>query len=157
MKNLLILLMSIIAVSVTASASVQKEVVPVELGAKSFSDGDVIQIIKVLSSSERLEQGDVVTVRGKYRLDSVESANLFLLLTQTKSDGKAEIDKLQKVKAKRGWHQFEATVTVKHQGFLHLTFYDNETGAPFGGVYFGTPSQMANAKGISVEHYQDNR
>ena len=132
-------------------------IVPVEIGAKAFRDGDVIEITQVVSTSQKLEQGDVVTVRGRYRLDTTDSARLMLLLTQTESDGQEEVDKSQIVKAEQGWHEFETSITVKHRGFLHLTFYDNKDGKPFGGVYFGTSPQMANAKDISIAHYQTKK
>ncbi|MCB1230464.1 MAG: hypothetical protein KDN19_09375 [Verrucomicrobiae bacterium] len=118
------------------------ESVPVKLGPKSFRDGDVIQILEVESTSPRLEQGDMVTVRGKYRLVSEPSAILALFLTQTKGDGHEETDPSQTVAAVGGWHDFEATILVKHRGFLHLSFYDKVKGNGFGGVYFGTVDQV---------------
>ncbi|WP_411826158.1 hypothetical protein [Luteolibacter sp. AS25] len=156
MKTTAILLISILVFSVAARASVEKIIVPVQIGAKAFRDGDVVQISEVISTSRNLEPGDVVTVRGRYRLDSIEAARLILLVTQTESDGFEETDKSQIVQAKRGWHEFEATLTIKHRGFLHLTFYDG-IGEPIGGVYFGTPFQMAKAKDLSVAHYKVDR
>lgn len=157
MKTTLITLVGILAQNFAIHASLLSVIVPVQIGAKAFRDGDVIQITQVVSTSENLEQGDVVTVRGRYRLDSVDSARLLLLLTQTESDGREETDELQIVGAEKGWHAFEASITVKHRGFLHLTFYDDKTGKPFGGVYFGTPSQIAKAEDLSIAHYQTNR
>ena len=156
MKTTVILLMSILAIPAASNAALEQKVVPVQIGAKAFRDGDVVQITEVLSTSKDLEPGDTVTVRGRYRLDSVDSARLMLLLTQTESDGREETDKSQIVTAKRGWHEFEAIITVKHRGFLHLTFYDG-IGEPIGGVYFGTASQMAKAEGLSISHYKTDR
>lgn len=138
-------------------ASVKTEVVTVKLGPKSFRDGDVIRIDSVESTSPRLEIGDQVTIHGKYRLDSQDDATLALYLTQTKGDGTEETDPGQIVNAKRGWHEFSAAITIKHKGFLHLTFYDNTTGSPFGGVYFGTPDQISSGVPVSIDHYKSAR
>lgn len=129
------------------------ESVPVKLGPKAFRDGDVIQILEVESTSPELEQGDSVTVRGKYRLDSEKSAVLSLYLTQTAGDGREETEPKQTLPAVAGWHDFELSILIKHRGFLHLTFYSHEEGKPLGGVYFGTVEQMARADDRLVAHY----
>jgi hypothetical protein len=115
---------------------------PTVLGPKAFRDGDVIEITDVQATSPRLEQGDTAIVRGRYRLESQKNAHLALFLTQTESGGATEVDPRQtmQVDALRG--EFELTTTIAHRGVLHVTFYDNESGKPFGGVYFGTRDQM---------------
>ena len=118
------------------------ESVPIKLGPKAFRDGDVIQILEVEATSPALEQGDTVTVKGRYRLDSEPSAMLSLFLTRTEGDGREEIDPGQSVDAVAGWHEFEVRILIKHRGFLHLSFHDKSTGAGFGGVYFGTVDQV---------------
>ncbi|MES2438798.1 MAG: hypothetical protein V4584_07020 [Verrucomicrobiota bacterium] len=153
MKTLLILIAAVF-LSPTVFAQPVQKVVPVQLGAKAFKDGDVILIEEVRSTSPRLEQGDTVTVKGRYRLASTDLASLQLLLTQVKGDGREETDSKQTVNASQGGSKpFEVTITVKHRGFLHLTFYETKSGKPFGGVYFGTPRQMARAADLSVSHY----
>jgi hypothetical protein len=150
-KHLIPLIFALMASSVFA-APVDK-VVPVELGPKAFKDGDVIQIEEVRSTSPRLEQGDTVTVKGRYRLESVDSASLRFLLTQVEGNGAEETDAKQVTKAEKGWKDFETTITVKHRGVLHLTFYDDASGKPFGGVYFGTAGQLSETKDSWVAHY----
>lgn len=156
MKANLLLTLDLLATGL-GFAAVSTEIVTVKLGPKTFRDGDAIRIDSVESTSPNLEPGDRVTVRGKYRLDSQDDAKLALFLTQTEGDGIEETDSTQLVEAKRGWHDFTASITIKHRGQLHLTFYDNSTGAPFGGVYFGTPDQIANANPASIDHYQTER
>jgi hypothetical protein len=137
----------------TLSAKPLQQPVPIQLGAKAFRDGDVIRIDEVLSTSPRLEQGDTITIKGYFRLESRTEASLQLLLTQTEGDGVEETDATQGISTTKGTGQFEVTITVKHKGYLHLTFYDTDTGKPFGGTYFGTTDQMSQAPNLCVDHY----
>jgi hypothetical protein len=125
---------------------------PTVLGPKAFRDGDVIEITDVQATSPKLEQGDSLTVRGRVRLASHDQAQLALYLTQTEGDGREEVDPSQTIRVKRGRGDFELKATIKHRGFLHLTLYD-ESGQPFGGVYFGTAPQMKQIEKWSVEYY----
>ena len=127
--------------------------VTVELGPKSYRDGDVIQITNVTSTSPRLEQGDNVTVRGRALLSSHSKANLCLYLTATESAGHGKSDARQSTVVKRGTNEFELTTTIKNRGALHLTFYHPETGKPLGGVYFGTADQMTSIADWDVRYY----
>ncbi len=122
------------------------------LGPKAFRDGDVIEITDVRATSPKLEPGDSVTVRGRVRLASQEQAQLGLYLTQTEGNGSAETDPSQTVQVKRGLSDFELKATIKHRGALHLTLYDR-SGAPFGGVYFGTAAQMKRIESGSLDYY----
>lgn len=124
-----------------------------DLGLKAFRDGDVVEIKEVRSTSPRLEQGDTVTVKGRVRVESADGARLCLYLTQTKGDGLEETDATQEILVQRGLHDFKLAMTIKHQGKLHLTLYDRESGKPFGGVYFGTPSQMDEISDWDVSYY----
>jgi len=126
--------------------------VAVVLGPKAFRDGDVIEITAVRATSPKLEQGDSVTVRGRFRLASRDQAELALFLTQTEGDGGDETDASQVVRVKRGGGDFELRATIRHRGVLHLTLYD-ERGWPFGGVYFGTAAQMKRIEGWSLDYY----
>jgi len=140
-------------VCTTVFAAPIREIVPIQLGAKAFRDGDAIQIEEVRSTSPDLGQGDTITVKGNYRLGSKSKASLQLLVTQTEGDGSEKIEAMQTFPATHGFEPFEVTITVKHRGYLHLTFYDTESGQPFGGTYFGTEKQMNQAAGVSVSHY----
>jgi hypothetical protein len=115
---------------------------PTVLGPKAFRDGDVIEITDVHATSPRLEQGETVTVRGRFRLNSQKEAHLALYLTQTEGDGMEEVDARQTMQAHGLRGEFELTTTIAHRGMLHVTYYDPESGKPFGGVYFGTREQM---------------
>lgn len=123
------------------------------LGPKAFRDGDVIEITDVRATSARLEQGDSVTVRGRFRLESHDEAQLSLYLTQTEGDGVEETDPGQIVRVQKGRGEFELKTTIKHRGALHLTYYSSRTGKPFGGVYFGTPRQMKAIESWDVGYY----
>jgi RNA polymerase sigma factor (sigma-70 family) len=126
--------------SAAFGAPAQPAVTPV-LGPKAFRDGDVIEITGVRSTSEKFEQGDTVTVRGRVRLATENQAQVSLFVTQTEGDGHEEIDPAQTMTVKRGNSDFELKTTIKHRGYLHVTLYDH-AGRSFGGVYFGTAEQM---------------
>lgn len=154
--SLTILFGALLAVSSTA-APVTHEV-PIKLGSNHFLVGDAIRIESVTSTSTDLAVGDTVTVTGKYRLESREHATIALYLTKTEGDRVEETDPKQTIKAKRGWHQFTAVITVKHRGLLQLAFYDPTSGKPFGEVYFGTPDQIARSGHIvTKDHYPAKR
>lgn len=142
-----------IGLALSAWSAPLMESVPVKLGPKAFREGDIIQILEVESTSPHLEPGDSVAVRGRYRLESESSAMLALFLTQTESGGSEEAEATQTLAASSGWHDFELSMLIKRRGFLHLTFYREEGGVPFGGTYFGTVEQMAKADARLVAHY----
>jgi hypothetical protein len=125
---------------------------PTFLGPKAFRDGDVIEITDVIATSPRLEQGDSVTVRGRFRLESHNQAQLALYVTQTEGDGVEEVDRAQTVQVSDPRGEFELKATIKHRGVLHITFYD-QSGQPFGGVYFGTPAQMKQIGDWDLRYY----
>jgi RNA polymerase sigma factor (sigma-70 family) len=126
------------------------------LGPKAFRDGDVIEITDVQATSPKLEQGDSLTVRGRVRLASHDVADLALYVTQTEGDGKDETDPAQTTQVKRGQSHFELKATIRHRGYLHVTLYD-QSGKPFGGVYFGTAKQMKQIESWSLEYYLDDK
>jgi len=139
--------------SVAAAAPPVQNSINVVLGPKAYRDGDVIEISEVTATSDRLEQGDSITVRGRVRLDSRESAKACLFLTQTQGDGWEEIDPGQSRAVSKGLTAFELKATIKHQGALHVTLYDSKTGKPLGGTYFGTPQQMSKIAAWDVQYH----
>lgn len=151
MKAVMISALAIVSVS-WASPPGQMPA-PTVLGPKAFLDGDVIEITDVRATSPRLEQGDSVTVRGRFRLESHEGAQLALYVTQTEGDGVEEVDPTQTIQVKRGCGEFELKTTIKHRGVLHITFYGSQTGKPFGGVYFGTAAQMERIEDWDLDYY----
>jgi hypothetical protein len=139
--------------SVAFAAPPVQEPVTVALGPKAYRDGDVIEILEVTSTSKNLEQGDTITVRGNVRLDSRNAAALCLFLTQTEGNGQEETDPGQVKNVSTGQTPFELKTMIKHKGALHVTLYDQKSGKPFGGVYFGTPEQMNRISDWKVDYY----
>ena len=136
-------------------AAPEQEPTVTMLGPKAFRDGDVIEILDVRATSPKLEQGDSLTVRGRFRLESYDDAQLALYLTQTEGDGVEEVDPDQTICVKKGRGEFELKTTIKHRGALHVTYYHRRTGKPFGGVYFGTRGQMKQIEKWDVGYYLD--
>ncbi|MDB5336414.1 MAG: hypothetical protein JWN70_2033 [Planctomycetaceae bacterium] len=151
-RKVMILALVLLASQGGAAPPLQDSVVAA-LGPKLYRDGDVVEILDVTATSPNFEQGDSVTVKGRARLQSQESANLCLLLTQTKGDGKEDTDRSQTVTISKGLQEFELKITIKHQGVLHLTYYQSSTGKPFGGTYFGTAKQMKEISKMDLSYY----
>jgi hypothetical protein len=141
--------------AIVAIAPAQRPVATV-LGPKGFLDGDVIVITDVQSTSPRLEQGDTVTVRGRYRLASREDAQLALYVTATESKGVGDVESEQTMQVTDRRGEFELKTTIECRGMLHVTFYDNQSGKGFGGVYFGTPEQMKQIEGWDWAYYRQD-
>ncbi len=154
MRQVLILALVLLTSHGVAAPPLQESIAPL-LGPKLFRDGDVIEIRDVTATSRHLEPGDSVTVKGRARLDSHDSAKLSLLLTQTQGDGSEETDPLQTVTLSKGLQEFELQITIKHRGVLHVTFYEPRTGRPFGGTYFGTAKQMQGIAEMDLSYYLD--
>lgn len=155
MKTAMLLALAITSAA-WAAPPAQNSITPV-LGPKAFHDGDVIEILDVTATSPRLEPGDSVTVKGRVRLDSRDSAKLCLLLTQTEGDGLEETDASQTLSVSRGLQDFELKITIKHRGMLHLTLYDEDSGKSFGGTYFGTEGQMKSIADWDLSYYFHER
>ncbi len=143
------LLMTCTAIAVPPA----QESIPTVLGPKAYRVGDAIEITEVTATSPHLEQGDSVTVSGKFYLKSQESANLCLFLTQTEGDGKGNTQPSQKTLVRRGNGDFTLKTTIRNRGHLHLTYYDPASGKPFGGTYFGTAEQMKSIANWDVSYY----
>ena len=152
MKTAIFALIAVVWCPALLDKPTQKPV-QIKLGPKAYRDGDVIEITEITSTSPKLEQGDTVTVTGRVRLDSESKADLCLFLTQTEGNGHEETDKTQTASIKEGTTKFELSATIKHRGILHITLYDTTTGRPFGGVYFGTETQVASTTDDWVKHY----
>jgi len=152
MKTILSLAVAFMTSAALAAPPVQ-EPVTIALGPKAYRDGDVIEISEVTATSKNLEQGDSVTVRGRVRLDSRNAGSLCLFVTQTESNSPGEVDPQQVKNVTSGFTSFELKTTIRHKGALHLTLYDQKSGKPFGGVYFGTPEQMSRISDWNVQYY----
>jgi hypothetical protein len=53
----------------------------------------------------------------------------------------------------RGSGEFVLSETIREEGRLHLSFYDPDTGNPFGGFYFGTEQQMREIADWNVKDW----
>jgi hypothetical protein len=128
---------------------------PVELiiGESQFFNADYIKIRSVKSSGSGFEIGAMVTVKGTYILNSVETANLCFYSTTTSKQGAqpkpTPTQDSQRIKARQGKHKFSLSKVIRKDGSPHLTFYHPETGKPFGGVYFGDKSNVLMKKSWS--------
>ncbi|MFT5199371.1 MAG: hypothetical protein ACI87O_002040 [Planctomycetota bacterium] len=124
-------------------SSIGSHPLDIEIGASDYPFGDGIEIESVASSTGRIEGESVLTVRGTYDLSSRDSATLYLGTTSTSS---AIVTPRSAVKnssvIKKGAGQFVLEHTVPGPGYPHVTFYDLETGKPFGGSYFGSGDSL---------------
>lgn len=117
-----------------------------EIGAAEFSGGDEIVIEEVCSSSGQLDPGAVVTVRGTYRLASRDSGSLYLGTTTQGTAAVAGDASASSCVVARGSGAFVLQHRMPAPGHLHVTFYDVQSGAPFGGKYFGRGAGLLVAK-----------
>jgi hypothetical protein len=117
-----------------------------EVGAFQFSGGDEILVEEVCSSSGHIAPGAVVTVRGRYRLASRDSGNLYLGTTTHGHSSVLGDDTASSRLVARGSGAFELQHRIPASGYLHVTFYDVQSGAPFGGKYFGRGESLLVAK-----------
>ncbi|HXY32658.1 MAG TPA: hypothetical protein VEI07_00435 [Planctomycetaceae bacterium] len=143
----------VVAGSAVAGQPPLQEPVAVKLGPKAYQDGDIIEITNVTATSPKLEQGDSLTVEGRVRLRSHESALLCLSVTQTEGDGRDVGDGPESLRIKMKQRNFSLKIAIKHRGPLHLTMYDAKTGRPFGGTYFGTADQMKKIADWKLAYY----
>lgn len=122
-----------------------------EQGASAFPFGDDVAIQSVASSTGAMTVGSTLTVRGSYALVSRSTAKLYLGLTKT---GPGTISSTEQpgcaLELNAGTGTFELVHTLQAEGFPHVTFYDLESGQPFGGVYFGLDGNVLSQ---GLTHY----
>ncbi len=128
---------------------------PVEftLGPSLFRPGDTIAITSVEATSPNFKVPDTVIVRGRYALESRQSAKLSLFVTQTKTRDSVEVQPGQKKAISQGEGEFELRLMIPQDGYLHVSFYPAESGQAFGGVYFGTAEQMKRIRDWDLSYY----
>lgn len=139
--------------SVFSVSAVQQKIIQVTIGPKFFQDGDSIIITEIKAISPDLKTGDKVTVKGSYTLASKPKATLSLFATDTQGPGKEESQPEQKKDISSGQGEFELSITLKCDGYLHVTFYSVPDGKPFGGLYFGTAKQMEEIKAWKIQDW----
>lgn len=125
-----------------------------QIGPQLFRDGDSIKIEEVKASSSKFEIGESVRVKGTYTLESHPDAKICIFVTQTEGDGKSKILPGQQLEIMKGEGAFELSIDIKHEGYLHVTFYPTN-GSGFGGVYFGESTQMKEIKDWTLDWYLD--
>jgi len=141
------------AASVFSDTTTQQKIVQVTTGVKFFKDSDTIAITEVKATSPDLKTGDKVTVKGRYILSSRPKATLSLFATDTKGPGKQETLSEQKIDILAGQGEFELSIILKYDGYLHITFYSIPEGKPIGGLYFGTAKQMEEIKDWKIQDW----
>ncbi len=114
-----------------------------EITKQAFLQGDSIEIIEILSSTDKIETGRTYTIKGKYKLSSRDQAMLHIYATngQTHS-GQGPI-------VKRGTGEFTRTFTFQKDGWLHLSFYPADGGSSFGNLYFAEKGSNQQVPDIS--------
>lgn len=129
--------------------------VDVVLGEAQFFNGDHIKIRSVESSGTGFEIGATVTVKGTYTLNSLDAADLCFFSTTAVKSGEAPratpTQDGQRTKARRGKHEFVLSKVIGDDEHPHLSFYNPQTGKPFGGVYFGDRAHVLLKKGWSYD------
>ena len=144
---------SLILLSAPIATPPLQQPVTTVLGPKAYRDGDVVEIREVTATSSRLEQGDSVTVKGRVHLQSQMRAKLCLYVTATQGAGSGKTDPAQCTIVSQGQSDFELKTTIRNRGVLHVTFYDQDSGRPLGGTYFGTVKQMTDIADWDVSYY----
>jgi len=118
--------------------------IDVTQGIKKLAAGDGITITEVFSEKGTIAAGDTITVKGTYTLASQKNARLLLSVTQDtmKAPPSEQGEGVARKTINAGTGEYEMTINISKEGWLHLGFYDPETGKPFGQLYFGTKEQM---------------
>jgi hypothetical protein len=153
-------LLLIAALAVVACSAAEKPAgLPFTTFRESFAPGDAIMIeqvwihgsgpragdtFRVGETEENQDHpprsgpriGDIVTVRGRYVLQSRRPARIGLSLTSRGPAGPLPVlpQSWQHVVEPNG--TFELAYVVRREGELHVTFYPANGGSSFGGVYF---------------------
>jgi hypothetical protein len=112
------------------------QIIPYELGASGFFAGDQINITSVRGDRKHIEPGGSYLVEGTYTLASADSADLALYCTTREPGSPAPIQDSQRIKIIRGASNFYLYETNLAGGWLHVSFYPDNSKPP-GGVYFG--------------------
>jgi hypothetical protein len=106
-----------------------------EVTSSDFTEGDWIEITKLMGTSPKIMTGEKYTIRGKYRLVSHDTAKLHIYATN------GETSSNQGPEVKSGEGEFIRTFTLIKEGsknlsYLHLSFYPADGGSSFGNTYF---------------------
>ena len=124
-----------------------------KIGPQLFREGDSIKIEEVKASSSKFKIGEIVSVKGSYTLQSEKEGKISIFVTQTEGDGHSKISPEQQFQVKKGKGNFEVSIQIQHEGYLHISFYPTEGGRGFGGVYFGKSKQMKEIEDWTLDWY----
>ena len=121
----------------------------VPTGKSSFRSGDSIRITNV-------QRGEgILTVTADYELSSEPEARISLHITSTKGSGWSRTAASQSKTISKG----KGSVTLHHpnvtEGLPHVSFYPTKGGSSFGGIYFGTPEEVAESRKYRLNYMLD--
>lgn len=136
----------LVLVASTACATVPADGIPFELGAAEFHGGDRIVIDHVHSTTGGFAPGSLVTIRGSYQLASRDAGTLYFGTTTTDPACVRQPEPAEHGKVTRGSGTFALQHRIPAAGHLHVTFYDLDSGQPFGGQYFGKDDSLLVTK-----------
>lgn len=111
-------------------------VIQYELGASGFPSGDQVTITEVRGNRKHIEPGGSYLVEGSYALASADSADLALYCTTRGPSGFTPVQPGERISISRGTGNFHLYETNIPDGWLHVTFYSDNS-SHHGGVYFG--------------------
>lgn len=125
-------------------------------GPQKFRHGDYIRIHEVLGNEPALFRvGETLIVKGIYRLESRDEAEIVLVVAH-KEDDDFTVQDYQKMRVTRGKGDFSLKIKIPVNGYLHVTYYPVGGGPPFGGIYFGTRQQMDHISHWSLDWYLED-
>jgi hypothetical protein len=119
-----------------------------EVGDTEFAGGDNITVEHVRGTMPGIAVGATYLVEGTYTLASREEADLSLFAT-TSDPTPTPIDPGQTGRIQKGPGAFRLMKKMGTEGYLHVTFYDLQSGKGFGGVYFGEGKWVLHNKRFS--------
>src|SRR5688500_11437234 len=90
---------------------------------QQFEPGDSITIEEVIASSPKLEVGDTVIVRGRYRLKSKPNGTLGFFLSTKGPSPATPVAPYQRQRIEAGSGTFELRHVIPTRGNLHVSFY----------------------------------
>ena len=112
------------------------------------SDSIVIKAVKRTASS--------LTVAVDYELESTDSAQV-LLSSSTTTTKKVPIGPSQSAMVKKGKGSLALHFPYPVEGLPHVTYYNPATGAPIGGVYFGTAAEAEASQKFNRDYYLQDK
>ena len=126
-----------------------------EAGKSAFETGDSITIRKIIGTQDTIGVGGTYTISGVYTLQSREGAKLGAFTTTAEPLDEGPGLPGQTMRIGRGSGVFELTMTMKHEGRPHVSFYPSGGGQSFGGVYWGPATEGEADTSIQTYNMRD--